>query len=179
MSFSSYNWVSTWRGVSQCLVLKVIFYFQDLYSINSAKKFFLCQLFSVLRYYETLIFRSVILHETASIFYDPEKKKLLIFFFFLKKRKHWEPNFLFFFSSMFSSLFNPFLNRLCFLRFCSTSLLKTLLEKKKLLVTSNFSFSRSVSYSFGELSDIFITLRIVVCKLFSLEETKICGLGKG
>ena len=34
-------------------------------------------------------------------------------------------------------------------------LLKTLWEKEKLLVTSNFSFSRSVFYSFGELSAIF------------------------
>ena len=37
------------------------------------------------------------------------------------------------------------------LRVCSTSLLKTLLEKEKLLVTSNFFFSHSVFYPFGEL----------------------------
>ena len=35
-----------------------------------------------------------------------------------------------------------------FLRVCSTSLLKTPWEKKKLLVTSNFFFSRSVFYLF-------------------------------
>ena len=39
-------------------------------------------------------------------------------------------------------------------------LLKTLREKKKLLVTSNFSFSHSVYYSFGELSSIFIGVGI-------------------
>ena len=39
-------------------------------------------------------------------------------------------------------------------------------EKAKLLVTSNFSFSRSVVYLFRELSDIFIKFEIVVCKLF-------------
>ena len=39
-------------------------------------------------------------------------------------------------------------------------------EKEKLLVTSNFSFSRSVLYPFGEFSAIFIKLEIVVCKLF-------------
>ena len=33
----------------------------------------------------------------------------------------------------------------------STSLLKTLWDKQKLLVTSNFSFSHSVFHSFGEL----------------------------
>ena len=44
-------------------------------------------------------------------------------------------------------------------------LLKTTWEKEKLLITSNFSFSHSVFYHFGELSAIFIKLRIVVCKL--------------
>ena len=39
-------------------------------------------------------------------------------------------------------------------------------EKEKLLVTSNFYFSHSVFYPFGELSAIFIKLEIVVCKLF-------------
>ena len=62
--------------------------------------------------------------------------------------------------------FNPFPNRPWFLRVCSTSLLKTLLEKEKLLVTSNFSFSHSVFYRFAEISAIFIRFEIVVCKLF-------------
>ena len=53
-----------------------------------------------------------------------------------------------------------------FLRVCSTSLLKTPWEKKKLLVTSNFSFSHSVFYPFGELYAIFIKFETVVCKLF-------------
>ena len=44
--------------------------------------------------------------------------------------------------------------------------LKTLWEKEKLLVTSNFSFSHSVFYPFRELSAIFIKFKIVVCKLF-------------
>ena len=47
-----------------------------------------------------------------------------------------------------------------------TSLLKTLWEKEKSLITSNFSFSHSVFYSFGELSAIFIKLKIFICKLF-------------
>ena len=46
------------------------------------------------------------------------------------------------------------------------SLFKTLWEKEKLLVTSNFSFSYSVLYPLGELSAIFIQFEIVVCKLF-------------
>ena len=62
--------------------------------------------------------------------------------------------------------FNPFPNKPWFLLVCSTSLLKTLWEKEKLLVTSNFSFSHSVFYPFWGLSSIFIKLKIVVCKLF-------------
>ena len=40
--------------------------------------------------------------------------------------------------------FNPFPNKPWLLRVCSTSLLKTLGEKEKLLITSNFSFSHNV-----------------------------------
>ena len=61
---------------------------------------------------------------------------------------------------------NPFPNEPLFLHVCSTSLLKTLWEKEKLLVTSNFSFSHSVFHLFGELPTIFIKFEIVVCKLF-------------
>ena len=60
---------------------------------------------------------------------------------------------------------NPFPNKPWILRVCITSLLRTLLEKEKLLVRSNFSFSHSVFYLFGELSAIFIKSEIVVCKL--------------
>ena len=48
---------------------------------------------------------------------------------------------------------------------CGTSLLKTLWEKEKLLVTSNFSFSRSVFYLLGELSTISVKFEIVIYKL--------------
>ena len=57
---------------------------------------------------------------------------------------------------------NPFQNKPWFLRVCSTSHLKTLWEKEKLLVTSNFSISHSVR----ELFAIFSKFEIVVCKLF-------------
>ena len=60
---------------------------------------------------------------------------------------------------------NTFPNKPWFLRVCSGSLLKTLWEKEKLLVTSNFSFSHSVFYPFEKLSAIFILLEIFVCKL--------------
>ena len=65
-----------------------------------------------------------------------------------------------------SSVFNPFTNEPWLLRVCSISLLKTLREKEKLLVTSNFSFSHSVFYLFGEIPAIFIQVKAVVCKPF-------------
>ena len=43
---------------------------------------------------------------------------------------------------------------------------ETLWEKEKLLVMSNFSFSRRVFYPFGELSAIFIKFDFVISKLF-------------
>ena len=43
---------------------------------------------------------------------------------------------------------NPLPNKPWFLRVCSTLVLKTLWEKEKLLVTSNFSISLSVFYPF-------------------------------
>ena len=58
-------------------------------------------------------------------------------------------------------------------------LLKTLLEKEKLLIMSNFSFSHRVLYPFRELLAIFIKFEIVVSKLLSFEESKICRCGKG
>ena len=60
---------------------------------------------------------------------------------------------------------NPFPNKPWFLHVCSTSFLKTLQEKEKLLIMRNFSSSHSVFYLFGELSAIFIKFEIVVCTL--------------
>ena len=60
---------------------------------------------------------------------------------------------------------NPFPQNDTFWRHWEASLLKTLWEKEKLLVTSNFSFTPSVFYPFRELSAIF-KFKIVVCTLF-------------
>ena len=73
----------------------------------------------------------------------------------------------------------PFPNKHWFLPLCNTSLLKTQWEKEKLLVTSNFSFSHSVFYLFGELSAIFIKFELSPANSFGLEESKIYRLGKG
>ena len=63
-------------------------------------------------------------------------------------------------------ILNSFLNKPWFLRVCITILFKTLWEKEKLPVTSNFSFSHSVFYPFGDHSTTFIKFKIVVCNLF-------------
>ena len=57
--------------------------------------------------------------------------------------------------------------------------LKTLWEKEKLLVTSNFSFSHCV---FDPLKNFLLfssNLKLSSAKSFSLEESKMCRLGKG
>ena len=74
---------------------------------------------------------------------------------------------------------NPFPNKPWFLCVCSTMLLKTLWEKKKLLITNNFSFSHSVFYSFGELTAIFIKFEIVICKLIQFGEVWNLSFEKG
>ena len=74
---------------------------------------------------------------------------------------------------------NPFPNKPWFLCVCSTSLLKTLWEKEKLLVTSIFSFSHRVFYVLGELSAIFIKLEFIVCLLFQFGRVQNLSFGKG
>ena len=71
---------------------------------------------------------------------------------------------------------NPLLNEPWFLGVCCTNPLKTLWEKEKLLITSNFFFSHSVFYPFGEFS---LISKLLSANSFSLEESKICHLGKG
>ena len=56
--------------------------------------------------------------------------------------------------------------------------LKMLWEKDKLLVTSNFSFSHSVFYPFENFLPFSSDLKLLSVNSFSLEESKICNLGK-
>ena len=57
--------------------------------------------------------------------------------------------------------------------------MKTLWAKEKLLVTNDFSSTHIVFCSLGELYSIFFIYEMALCKLLSLEESKICRLGKG
>ena len=94
-----------------------------------------------------------------------------IFFFFL---------FEFLYSLKYCvSQLNPFPNKPLFLRVCSTSLLKTRWEKEKLLVTSNFSLSHSVFYTFRKLFVIFIKSEIVIWKHFQFGSVQNLSFGKG
>ena len=73
---------------------------------------------------------------------------------------------------------NPFPNKPWFLRVCSISLLKTLWEKEKLLVTSNFSFSQCVSTFLDNFFSFSSNLKLLSANCMSFEEFKICCLGK-
>ena len=94
--------------------------------------------------------------QAITISNDPESGLLIV-----GKRNCWVPALSYVFYP-----FNRFPNKPWFLRVCGAKLLKTLWEKKKLLVTSNFFFSHSVFYPFIEISAIFIIFEIVVCELF-------------
>ena len=77
-------------------------------------------------------------------------------------------------------LYKPFSQKKpLFLRVCSTSSLKTLLERRNFFLTSNFSFSHSVFNSFETLSAVFIQFESVVCKLFQFGRVKNLSFGKG
>ena len=71
-------------------------------------------------------------------------------------------------------LFIPFPNSPWFLRVCSISLLKTLWEKEKLLITSNFSISHSFFYLLGKFLPFSSNLELLSAISFTLEESKIC-----
>ena len=75
--------------------------------------------------------------------------------------------------------FNLFPNKPWFLRVCSTVLLKTLWEKEKLFVTSNFSFSQSVFYPLKNFQPFSSNLKLSSANSLNLEESIFCRLGKG
>ena len=84
------------------------------------------------------------------------------------------------FSKQFSiNMVNPFPNKPWVLRVCSTCPLKIMWEKEKLLITSNFSFSHIVFYPFGELSAAYSKFGNCRLPTLSLEESKLCCVGKG
>ena len=75
----------------------------------------------------------------------------------------------------YSMWLKPFRNKPWFIPVYSTSLFKTLLVKEKLLLASNFSFS----HSFLAVWRYFWHFhQILSAESFSLEESKICHLGK-
>ena len=81
--------------------------------------------------------------------------------------------------SVVNNFFSPFPKQALVFTCLQYKFLKTLWEKKKLLVTSNFFFSRGVFYPFRELSVIFIKFKIVVCKLFQFGRGQNLSFEKG
>ena len=74
---------------------------------------------------------------------------------------------------------NHFPNKPWFLPVCSISLLKTVWEKEKLLVTSNFSIPALFSTCLENFVLFSSNLKLLFENSISLEESKICHLGKG
>ena len=72
-----------------------------------------------------------------------------------------------------------FPNKPLFLPVCNTSLLKTLWEREKLLITINFSFFHSILYPFRVLSTIFIEVDIVLCNFLKFGRVLNLSFGKG
>ena len=65
--------------------------------------------------------------------------------------------------------FNSLPHKPDFERPCKRSLLKTLREKEKMLVTSIFSFSHNVFYSFQNRFQFFSHIYFVICKCFRFQ----------
>ena len=65
---------------------------------------------------------------------------------------------------------HPFPNKPWFLHVCSTSFLKIMWKKEKLLVMSNFSFFHNIFYPFNEIYSISIEFEINICKLFQFRK---------
>ena len=74
---------------------------------------------------------------------------------------------------------NPFPNKPWFLCVCRISLLKTLWEKEKLLLTSNFSCPTVFSTLLENFLPYSSNLKLVSANSFRLEDSKICHLRKG
>ena len=85
----------------------------------------------------------------------------------------------FFQNSWLSGALNPFPKKPWFFRVCCTSLLKTLWEKKKLFLTRISPFPTVFSTHLENFVPFFIKFELLSSNSFSLEESKICLLGKG
>ena len=72
----------------------------------------------------------------------------------------------------------PFPKQALVLPVCSSSLLNTLWKKEKSLVMSNFYFSHSVFHPFGNFLQFSSNMKLLSANSFTLEESKICRLGK-
>ena len=78
-----------------------------------------------------------------------------------------------------SESFNSFSDKPWFSRDCSTSLLKTQSEKEELLVTSNFSFSHSISNPLENVLPFSSNSKLSSANSCSMEASKFSCLGNG
>ena len=73
---------------------------------------------------------------------------------------------------------NSFPNKPCFY-VSAVPVFRKYCGKKRIAHNEQVSFSHGVFYPFRELSAVLIKFEIIVCKFFSLRESKVCRLGKG
>ena len=83
------------------------------------------------------------------------------------------------FNDCTSKSFNPFPKQGLVLRVCSISLLKTLWEKEKLLITRISPFPTMFSTHFENFLPFSSNLKLSSPNFFSLEASEICHLGNG
>ena len=113
-------------------------------------------------------------------------RKDINFIQFLVERKEKIASIIFSFSRVFSppkvlfpKVVNSFSSKRWFLRIYHASLLKTLWEKEKLLVMSNFSFFHCVFYPFGGFQPFSSNMKLSHGNSFSFEESEFCRVEKG
>ena len=100
-------------------------------------------------------------------FYDPDKKGILQTLWNMKKCL---------LLAFTHHVFNPYPNKPWFLCIYSTSLLKTLPEKKKLLIMSNFSFFHSVFYPHGNFLPFSSNLKLSSANSFWFSQVVLISL---
>ena len=83
-------------------------------------------------------------------------------------------------SLLLQNIFNPFPNKPCILRVCSTSLFENAVGKGEVAQNEQFLlFPQVFSVHLENFLPFSLTLKLSSANSFNLEESKICRLGKG
>ena len=174
------------KGDTDCYEQFLLFpvFSKDLY-YRHVKQGVVWEKVNVKTYFSTMVFKAICDSGVKSCVSEPILSNSCSSVYNIRRQQNFQdqiPN-VFKVFRVFLDPLNSFLssipNETWFACVCNTSLLKTLWETEKLLITSNFSFSHSVFYPFGKFSAIFIEFKN--CRLQSLAVWNILKLlfGKG